>query len=157
QRSRQSRADDHGQLLARRRSHPGDTAMTTRRWIVTITLLAAAFVSAARGQTTRPAAVSAVARIGMTIDDADRSIDFYTHVLNFTKVCDNEVAGDEFEHRSGVFGARARIVQLRLGEETIELTEYLAPRGRVIPRDSRSNDRWFQHIAIVTSDMDEAF
>jgi catechol 2,3-dioxygenase-like lactoylglutathione lyase family enzyme len=46
---------------------------------------------------------------------------------------------------------------MRLGDESIELTEYLTPKGRPIPIDSRSNDRWFQHIAIIVSDMDEAY
>jgi len=56
-----------------------------------------------------------------------------------------------------VFGLRLRVVRMRLGEETIELTEYLTPRGRPIPADSRSHDRWFQHIAIIVSDMDRAY
>jgi catechol 2,3-dioxygenase-like lactoylglutathione lyase family enzyme len=46
---------------------------------------------------------------------------------------------------------------MRLGDEFIELTEYLAPQGRPIPADSRSHDRWFQHIAIIVSDMDRAY
>jgi catechol 2,3-dioxygenase-like lactoylglutathione lyase family enzyme len=46
---------------------------------------------------------------------------------------------------------------MRLGNEFLELTEYLAPRGRPIPVDSRSNDRWFQHVAIIVSDMDRAY
>jgi len=46
---------------------------------------------------------------------------------------------------------------MRLGGEAIELTEYLTPRGRPIPVDSRSHDRWFQHIAIIVSDMDRAY
>ena len=50
-----------------------------------------------------------------------------------------------------------RIVRMQLGNEYIDLTEYLAPRGRPIPVDSRSNDLWFQHIAIVVRDMDQAF
>jgi catechol 2,3-dioxygenase-like lactoylglutathione lyase family enzyme len=50
-----------------------------------------------------------------------------------------------------------RIVRLRLGSEQIELTEYLAPRGRPIAVDSRSHDRWFQHVAIIVSDMDTAY
>lgn len=110
----------------------------------------------AAGQATRPV-VSAVVRIGVTVEDMDRSIDFYTKVLDFRKLSDDEVAGAKYEQLFGVFGMRARIVQLRLGEETIELTQYLTPRGRVVPRDSRSNDRWFQHIAIVTTDMDRAY
>jgi catechol 2,3-dioxygenase-like lactoylglutathione lyase family enzyme len=43
------------------------------------------------------------------------------------------------------------------GGEAIELQEYLEPRGRPIPVDSRSQDRWFQHIAIIVSDMDRAY
>ena len=39
------------------------------------------------------------------------------------------------------------------GDEKIELTEFLAPRGRPIPPDVRANDRIFQHIAIIVSDM----
>src|SRR5262249_28948059 len=41
--------------------------------------------------------------------------------------------------------------------ESLELTVYLAPRGRPIPLDSRSNDRRFQHIAIIVRNMDEAY
>jgi catechol 2,3-dioxygenase-like lactoylglutathione lyase family enzyme len=67
------------------------------------------------------------------------------------------VAGDDFEHLEGVFGVRMRVVRMRLGDEFIELTEFLAPEGRPIPVDSRSNDRWFQHIAIIVSDMDKAY
>jgi catechol 2,3-dioxygenase-like lactoylglutathione lyase family enzyme len=50
-----------------------------------------------------------------------------------------------------------RVVRLQLGNEIIELTQYLAARGRPIPVDSRSNDRWFQHVAIIVSDMDRAY
>ncbi len=57
----------------------------------------------------------------------------------------------------GVFGARIRVVRLRLGEERLQLTEYLAPRGRPAPVDARSNDHWFQHVAIIVSDMDSAY
>jgi len=48
-------------------------------------------------------------------------------------------------------------VRLQLGDESIVLSEYLAPKGRPIPIDARSNDRWFQHIAIIVSDMDRAY
>jgi catechol 2,3-dioxygenase-like lactoylglutathione lyase family enzyme len=102
-------------------------------------------------------AVSAVASVGMTVSDLDRSIDFYTKVLTFEKVSEREVYGPEFERLEGVFGARVRVAKLQLGGEFIELTEYLAPRGRSIPEDARSNDRSFQHIAIIVSDMDRAY
>jgi catechol 2,3-dioxygenase-like lactoylglutathione lyase family enzyme len=101
--------------------------------------------------------VSGVDAIGITVSDMDRAVDFYSRVLTFEKVSDVEVFGDSYEHLQGVFGVRERVVRMRLGDEFIELTEYLAPKGRPIPVDSRSNDRWFQHIAIIVSDMDKAY
>ena len=94
--------------------------------------------------------------IGMTVSDMDRSIAFYS-MLTFQKVSDVEVLGEQYEHLEGVFGARMRIVRMQLGNEHVDLTEYLTPRGRPIPADSHSNDLWFQHIAIVVRDMDQAF
>ena len=101
--------------------------------------------------------VGAVDGVGITVNDADSEIEFFTKVLSFEKVSDVEVAGDDYERLEGVFGVRMRVVRLKLGTEFIELTEYLAPRGRPIPADSRSNDRWFQHVAIITQDMDRAY
>jgi catechol 2,3-dioxygenase-like lactoylglutathione lyase family enzyme len=98
----------------------------------------------------------AVESIGMTVSDMDRAVEFYS-ALTFQKVSDVEVLGDDFEHLEGVFGARMRIVRMQLGNEYLDLTQYLAPPGRPIPADSRSNDLWFQHAAIVVRDMDEAF
>jgi len=50
-----------------------------------------------------------------------------------------------------------RVCRIRLGDEELELTDYLAPEGRPVPADSRSNDRWFQHVAIITGDMARAY
>ena len=101
--------------------------------------------------------VNSVGSVGMTVSDVDRSVEFFSRVLKFEKVSDVEVAGESYEHLQGIFGLRMRVARMRLGDEFLELTEYLAPKGRPIPVDSRSNDRWFQHIAIITSDMDRAY
>jgi catechol 2,3-dioxygenase-like lactoylglutathione lyase family enzyme len=101
--------------------------------------------------------VTAVGPVGMTVSDMDRSLDFYTRVLPFRQLSDEEFTGENFEHVKGVFGLRIRVVRLQLGEEQIELTQYLAPRGRPVAVDSRSNDRWFQHVAIIVRDMDRAY
>jgi catechol 2,3-dioxygenase-like lactoylglutathione lyase family enzyme len=87
----------------------------------------------------------------------ERSIRFYSKVLSFEKISDIELQGSDYEHLEGVFGLRMRVVAMRLGDESIELTEYLTPQGRPVPSDSHSNDRWFQHIAITTSDMNRAY
>lgn len=94
--------------------------------------------------------------VGITVSDMDHAVAFYSG-LTFQKVSDTEVLGEEYEHLEGVFGARIRIVRMQLGNEHVDLIQYLAPPGRPIPVDSRSNDLWFQHIAIVVRDMDQAF
>jgi len=101
--------------------------------------------------------VKSVDSVGITVSDLDRAVEFYTKVLTFEEVWERETAGPEWEHLQGLFGVRMRTARLRLGEEFIELTEYLAPQGRPIPIDSRSNDGWFQHIAIIVSNMDRAY
>ena len=101
--------------------------------------------------------VKSVESVGMTVSDMDRSVEFFSKVLSFEKVSDVELHGAEYEKLQGLFGLRMRVVRMKLGDELIELTEYLAPQGRPIPVDWRSNDHAFQHIAIVVSDMDKAY
>jgi catechol 2,3-dioxygenase-like lactoylglutathione lyase family enzyme len=120
--------------------------------IIGLIALLAFFSTIANAQT-----VQKVESVGFTVSDMDKAIDFYTRILPFEKVSDKEIWGDDFEHLSGVFGARVRVVRVQLGNEILELTEYLTAGGRPIPVDSRSNDRWFQHVAIIVSDMDAAF
>lgn len=129
---------------------------------IAILVLAAFFAQIGSGQnlpvSSRSAVtVSRVESVGFTVSDMDKAIEFYTNVLQFQKISDIETFGTEFEHLSGVFGARARIVRFKLGSEILELTEYLTGGGRPIPVDSKSHDNWFQHIAIIVSDMEKAF
>lgn len=144
------------------RSRPGTALMRMRlaTGALTLTLLLCVGLLTpaawAQGGVAAPAVV-AVDSVGLTVSDMDRALDFYTRVLSFEPISDVEVTGEAYEQLQGVFGLRMRIVRLRLGDEVLELTEYLAPRGRPIPVDSRSNDRWFQHIAIIVRDMDEAY
>jgi len=113
-------------------------------------LLACLLLATAAGAT--DVRVRAVDAIGMTVSDLDHSLDFYSRILGFTPVKEVEVAGEAWERLRGVFPLRMRVVRLQLGGEFLELTEYLAPAGRPAPPDARSNDRWFQHVAIVVRD-----
>jgi catechol 2,3-dioxygenase-like lactoylglutathione lyase family enzyme len=106
---------------------------------------------------TPPASITAVDSVAVTVSDLDRAVDFYSKVLTFEKVADREVAGEAYEHLFGVFGLRVRAARMRLGDEYLELQQFLTPRGRPVPLDSRSNDRWFQHVAIIVSDMTAAY
>ncbi|MGE5107794.1 MAG: VOC family protein [Sphingobacteriales bacterium] len=101
--------------------------------------------------------ITKVDAIGITVKEMDRSVNFYSNVLGFKKVSDNEYQGEAFEKLENVFGLHIRVVRMQLGDEFIELTDYLTTGGRTIPEDQHSNDLSFQHIAIVVSDMDKAY
>jgi len=133
---------------------PTRRSPSARPRLVILTLAAAVWLA---GLAHAEPAITAVGPIGMTVADVERSMAFYAGVLGFEKVSDVEVWGGDYERLQGVFGLRMRVVRMRLGDESIELTEYLTPRGRPMPADSRGNDRWFQHIAIIVSDMDRAY
>jgi catechol 2,3-dioxygenase-like lactoylglutathione lyase family enzyme len=101
-------------------------------------------------------ALAGVGPIVVTVSDLDRSVEFYTEALSFRKIDTRDARFDSFDRLTGIFGTNVDVANLRLGSESIQLIEYRTPRGRLVPRDSRSNDAWFQHIAIVVSDMEAA-
>ncbi|MEH2058139.1 MAG: VOC family protein [Nostoc sp.] len=101
--------------------------------------------------------VQRIRAIGLTVTNCNRSLDFYTQALAFELVSEITLEGQDYSDLEGVPGAKIRIVTLRLGDELIELMEYLNIQGKPIPSDSQSNDLWFQHLAIVVSDMDRAY
>jgi catechol 2,3-dioxygenase-like lactoylglutathione lyase family enzyme len=128
-----------------------------RRHVALALVLAAALLGVDGRATGGARAVLGVGPIGLTVADAERSAAFYARVLGFERIGDVEVAGEAYERLQGVVGLRLRVVRMRLGDERLDLMEYLTPRGRPIPPDSRSHDRWFQHVAIIVSDMDRAY
>lgn len=134
-----------------------------RRWWKRNAAAAAAFVLAVLTWVPAPSGAEragepgvAVGPITITVDDMERALAFYTGVLPFEAISDHRSSDPALAKLTGAAGPR-RIVRLRLGTEILELVDYLTPGGRPIPADSRSHDRWFQHVAIIVSDMDEAY
>jgi catechol 2,3-dioxygenase-like lactoylglutathione lyase family enzyme len=95
--------------------------------------------------------------IGLTVTDIDRSINFYTKALNFEVSSDITAEEESADPSEEASHSSIRVVTLKLGDERIRLMQYLDKQGKLIPQDSQSNDRWFQHLAIVVSDMDCAY
>lgn len=101
--------------------------------------------------------VEAVDRIAITVADARRSAAFFRDVLGFSVISEESVAGSTWlPGAAGLAGAQLRIVHLRLGSELVDLVDWLEPESRPLPEASKSNDLWFQHLAIVVRDMDAA-
>ena len=120
------------------------------RWtaIIAIVLLLSGAVHAS-------AAVIAIENISLTVADLDRTERFYRDGLGFTTVGRRHIADPAWAHLVGVEGAVADTLLMRLGKDEVEFVQYTLP-GRPYPADSRSPDLWFQHFAIVVSDIDEA-
>lgn len=123
-------------------------------------LLRCAAVGLVMGGVQHAAASLRVARIGcpsISVASLDRSIAFYTTVLDFRVV--KTIDGSSAARLTPGLSAHvtARTAELSLGDECLDATEYDSPRGKAFPNDSRSNDLWFEHIAIVVSNMGQAF
>src|SRR5262245_40455634 len=93
-------------------------------------------------------ATRSVDGVVISVANLERAIDFYTRVLTFGLVSQNEIVDES---------ARARITRPKPGREAVALVHPATPPGRPVPADSRSNDHWFQHIAIIVNDMDQAY
>jgi catechol 2,3-dioxygenase-like lactoylglutathione lyase family enzyme len=98
-----------------------------------------------------------VGPVVMTVADIDRSVKFYTNVLTFEKQIEVERSGPEIDELYGVPNARIRAVVLKLGNESIELLQFIGTAGAPVPPDSRSNDLSFQHVAIIVRDGERAY
>lgn len=61
------------------------------------------------------------------------AVEFYTQVLGFERVDDREVIGENHERLYGVFGLRLHTTRRKLGDEYIELMEFLAPADDLNP------------------------
>lgn len=95
-----------------------------------------------------------IARIGRVVTDIERAERFLAAAFGFTTT--RQAADDShFAELVGVPGATTRTTHMRLGNQEIVLTAF-DPPGRPYPPDSTSSDLWFQHLAIVVSDIDTA-
>jgi catechol 2,3-dioxygenase-like lactoylglutathione lyase family enzyme len=100
--------------------------------------------------TARPGVV--IDRVTLIVSDLDRAEDDYVTTFG----CTLEDRADIDPSLTGVLcipPARGRRSLLRLGRERIELLEFTDTAGRPYPPGSTSTDLWFQHMAIVVSDM----
>lgn len=85
----------------------------------------------------------------------ERSIDFVTAIFGMEVSEIGELTGAAYEALFAHAG-NARIAVMRFGRERVLLIEHSHPDVAELPDDPRSNDLWFQHIAIVVKDLDLA-
>lgn len=101
------------------------------------------------------AAVLEIERIDVTVASLPRTEAFYRDALGFHTVSGGGINDVSTERLLGV-PATAHTLTMALGHEQVEFIAFTR-RGRPYPPGSRSPDLWFQHFAIVVSDMDAAY
>jgi catechol 2,3-dioxygenase-like lactoylglutathione lyase family enzyme len=101
--------------------------------------------------------VTGVGCPSISTESLDRGVAFYTKVLDFQilKIEDSSKSARLAPATSRE--TKARTAELSLGDECLDITEYSSPKGKPFPHDSHANDYWFEHIAIVVSNMDQAY
>ena len=101
-----------------------------------------------------PARAVRVVRVSRTVADLDRAEAFYRDALRFRTI-GRGPSDPAVLAALGLPGTVAEEVVMRLGRDEVALVR-LAPPGRPYPAGSRSDDLWFQHLAIVVDDMEAA-
>ncbi|MGO4567657.1 VOC family protein [Rhizobium sp. 2YAF20] len=87
--------------------------------------------------------------------DARRLADFYRQAFGFEILSVARHEGGNFERVTSV-ACGATVFQLRLRETLLELLQFDVP-GRPYPEDRSSANLFFQHFAIVVTDIDRAY
>ena len=96
--------------------------------------------------------------LSMTVSDLEQAIDFFEENLDATLDQKKIIREAALMDLMGIHVAdlTMEVAYLHIGEEEIRLLHF-NKEGRKIPLDSRSNDLWFQHMAVTVSDMDTAY
>lgn len=91
----------------------------------------------------------------LTVSDMDRSLDFYTEILE-AHVRSDVVIQETNDHSvTSIRGAKLRIVFLLVHGFLVELIQYLSPIGE--PLKTRTCDTGSAHIAFVVDNIDATY
>lgn len=95
--------------------------------------------------------------VEFVVSDLEKNIDFFQKALSFELLEIEELKGKSFEELCRLPNVHAKRARMRLGQEEILLLQYISHKGALFPHSFQSSDLRFQHIAIVVSDMDQAY
>ena len=116
---------------------------------------------AMNGDPKQQTAVPHLTQVGFTTANAEAAAEFFEGTLGFSRGISCDIDGGPYTELIDLPGSKIKLVQLHLGNETLQLTQVLSlgpalRSARPIPSDSRSCDLWFQHICIVVDDLEAA-
>ncbi len=104
--------------------------------------------------------VTMVSHVAFTVSDTRMATDFLQATVDAKVNPTKNISGMDLQRLFGVNDDKLqlKVTPVFIGNEEIRLLEFQSSlKGRAIPHDSKSNDLWFQHIAVVVKDMDKAY
>jgi catechol 2,3-dioxygenase-like lactoylglutathione lyase family enzyme len=102
------------------------------------------------------AGVLALRTISLTVSDLDRTERFFHDTLDFRILGRRRLEDKSQNALLSLPAGPVEVLTMQLGDQQVKFMQFKRP-GRPYPGDSQSPDLWFQHFAIVVSDMDAAY
>ena len=99
--------------------------------------------------------ITRIARFALVVDEIMEAELFFEEAFDFVTL-ERRVGDRAHAELLGVPDARIRETIMALDEQRISLLSF-DPPGHPYPPGSTSSDLWFQHVAIIVSDMDRAY
>ena len=99
--------------------------------------------------------ITRIAMLALVVDEIVDAERFFEEAFDFVTI-ERRVHGPAHADLYGVPGVHIRETVMALDEQRITLLAF-DPPGRPYPAGSTSSDLWFQHFAIIVSDMDKAY
>lgn len=100
--------------------------------------------------------IKSVVGIMQVVSDLEKMVPFYTQLLEFTEHERVHWPEEVCQKLFKINNTKATIANLQLGNESLFLIQF-TPNQAQPHLETFSNDHWFQHIAIVVSDMEKAY
>jgi catechol 2,3-dioxygenase-like lactoylglutathione lyase family enzyme len=101
--------------------------------------------------------ITGVDHVGLTVTDLDRSIKFYTEILECSIVVEQEKEGGYLAAIVGYPGAHVKMAHLQPpgSSQRIELFEYRTPKSA--PRDLEPRNVGNAHVCFVVNDLADLY
>jgi len=98
--------------------------------------------------------ILSVLRIERNVEDLPAAVNFYCGALGFEYLHDD--AAGQWHHAPWLEQVKVRTAKIKSGHQEIWLTQR-DPPSRPYPPGSTAKDIWFQHFALVTDNIEEAY
>jgi len=100
--------------------------------------------------------IPAMGHVGLSVKDTQRSIEFYTDLLDMEVVLELDITDDRQARVIGVPGTQCKITHLKLGDGVLELFEYYQPeRGTNKAKTLEQRDNGIVHIGFEVDNFHE--